>query len=69
MGEILKDEAEYLRRQYVSIYENMRANVRTNFGDMDFANAKERDEMEGLVEEIERLCRNCEAEANGLSFL
>lgn len=69
MGEIPGSTAEQLRNQYVRAYEDTRAKVRMNFEDMDFANAVQRDEMESLVEEIEQLCRNCEASANGLSFL
>ena len=40
-----------------------------NFEDMDFDNAVQRDAMKSLVEDIEELCRSCEAAANGLSFL
>lgn len=68
MGEIPGSTAEHLRKQYVRAYENTRTKVRTNFEDMDFANAMERDELERLVEEVEQLCRNCEAEANRLGF-
>lgn len=68
MGEIPRSTAEQLRNLYVSTYKNTRTKVRMNFEDMDFANAMERDELERLVEEVEQLCRNCEAEANRLSF-
>lgn len=68
MGEMLKNEAENLKRQYIGQYEAARTNVRINFEDMDFDNAMQRDEMETLVEEVEQLCRNYEAEAARLSF-
>lgn len=36
---------------------------------MDFANAVERDSMEQIVEDIERLCRDCENEIGRYRFL
>lgn len=68
MGELPASLAKALRDQYACNYEDTSRKVRMNFEDMDFANAMERDEMEHLVEEIEQLCRDCKAEANGLSF-
>lgn len=68
MGEIPESRAEYLRRQYISAYEDTRTKVRTNFEDMDIANALLRDEIEDLVKETEQLCRKCEDEVSGLSF-
>lgn len=68
MGEIPENAAEHLKRQYIGAYEATRTKIRTNFEDMDFANAVQRDEMERLVEEAEQLCRKCEAEVSGLSF-
>ena len=64
MGEIPGSTAEQLRNQYVRAYADTRAKVRMNFEDMDFDNAVQRDEMKSLVEDIEELCRSCEAAAN-----
>ena len=69
MGEIPGSTAEQLRNQYVRAYADTRAKVRMNLEDMDFDNAVQRDEMKSLVEDIEELCRSCEAAANALSFL
>lgn len=69
MGEIPGSVAEQLKRQYLHAYEGTRTKARINFEDMDFNNAKQRDEMGLLVEEVEQLCGDCEASAHGLSFL
>lgn len=68
MGEIPGNAAEYLKRQYISAYEDTRTKIKTNFEDMDLDNALLRDEIENLVEEAEQLCKKCEAEVSGFSF-
>ena len=45
MGEVYAIVGEKIKSNYASIYEKTKRNVRMNFNDMDFENAKERDAL------------------------
>ena len=49
MGEVYAIVGEKIKSNYASIYEKTKRNVRMNFDDMDFENAKERGALEDII--------------------
>ena len=68
MGEIYAQEASSIQRRLSGEIDTMKANIRMNFNDMDFENAKQREEIEELIRSMETICANCKSELDGLSF-
>ena len=55
MGEVYAIVGEKIKSNYASIYEKTKRNVRMNFNDMDFENAKERDALEDIIKKMEQI--------------
>ena len=53
MGEMSKADAERKRNSFRSKIEEAKKQVRENFDEMDFENARERTVMEGYIQEME----------------
>lgn len=56
MGEVYAIVGEKIKSNYALIYEKTKRNVRMNFDDMDFENAKERDALEDIIKKMEQIC-------------
>lgn len=68
MGELYASEANSIRSRYQNTYRKIRCGVAKNFQDMDFENARERDEMEEIVRQIQRICDDCSDALSSLEF-
>lgn len=53
MGELSKNDAEKKRDSYMDDLIKLKGYIREDFEEMDFANANQRDVMEGYIELIE----------------
>ena len=69
MGELYASEANAIRSNYIRTYRNIKEKVNRNFQDMDFDNARQRDDMEEIVTKIKEVCDNCCDELSGMEFL
>ena len=68
MGEMSKADAERKRKSFRSKIEEAKKQVRENFEEMDFENAKERTEMEGYIQEMEREFGSLLGELDAMTF-
>lgn len=68
MGEIEAYGAELVRSRYVQDYERIKENLGMNFRDMDFTNAKQREEMEEIIRQMEAVCEACIHRLGSLHF-
>ena len=69
MGEIEAYAAEMVRSRYIRDYERMKKNIGMNFQDMDFTNARQREEMEEIIRQMQAVCEDCIHTASSLHFL
>lgn len=68
MSMLSADEASSRIEKYDEYIEKVIKGARKNFEDMDFENANRRNEMEDIIDEMERDCRNVQESMNSLWF-
>ena len=68
MRTLSKYSAEAKVLEYILTVEKAKRAVRNNFEDMDLENNNKRDEIECIIEEMERKCNAVVGTLEGLSF-
>lgn len=68
MGVLSSGEGKNRVRGYQNKLDKLKRNMRNNFNDMDLENNNRRDEIEAIVEEIERKCDTVYSSLSSLGF-
>lgn len=68
MGVLSSAEGSNRVLRYQNKVDKIKSDIRKNFGDMDLVNNNRRDEIEAIVEEIERKCDTAYSSLSSLWF-
>lgn len=68
MSEMEAYAAEMVKSYYLGEYEKIKENIGMNFRDMDFANAKQREELEEIIRQMQAVCEDCIHRLGSLHF-
>lgn len=68
MGVLSSAEGSNRVLRYQNKVDKIKSDIRKNFGDMDLENNNRRDEIEAIVEEIERKCDTVYSGLSSLGF-
>lgn len=68
MAELSAKDAYAKKAYFEQKLYDVKAQIRNNFNEMDFANADKRDEMERCVEAMEQACDGLLGQLSGMTF-
>lgn len=68
MGKCKASSAQYIVNRCIGDINDVISDIQKNFNDMDFENASAREEMQDVIDNMKRHCRNLISELHSYSF-